>query len=177
MLLSCKVSLRWAQSTMCNDSLSMSRTSRNSSTMKMISRSTGRIRLLLGKELSPKHQLGNCRFISECSSIEDVFSRGSVAHVVRPRCISFLSNSKRMAIRVDFNSSDDKVTLFIDIFLASLCLMSRITKIEARPMPQHLHAFHLPNHLATAFAKMCIHQRIPPPHYPLVVFQPKPSLK
>ena len=43
-------------------------------------------------------------------------------------------------------NADDKIMLFIDIFLAGLCLMSRITMIEARPMPQYLHTFHTTNH-------------------------------
>lgn len=44
--------------------------------------------------------------------------------------------------------------LFIDIFLANLCLMSRITIVEARPMPQYLHAFHPANHPATTTTKV-----------------------
>ena len=49
--------------------------------------------------------------------------------------------------------------LFIDIFLANLCLMSRITMIEARPMPQYLHTFHPINHPAptTTTTKMSMH--------------------
>ena len=53
--------------------------------------------------------------------------------------------------------------LFIDIFLANLCLMSRITMIEARPMPQYLHTFHPMNHPAPATTnmKMSMHLKIP----------------
>ena len=67
--------------------------------------------------------------------------------------------------------------LFIDIFLASLCLMSRITMIEARPMPQYLHTFHPTNHTPSATTKMSIHQRIRHPHHPPVIHQSKPSLQ
>ena len=42
---------------------------------------------------------------------------------------------------------------FIDIFLANLCLMSRITMIEARPMPQYLHTFLHAIHPTTASTK------------------------
>ena len=66
--------------------------------------------------------------------------------------------------------------LFIDIFVASLCLMSRITMIEARPMPQHLHTFHPANHTSSGITKMSIHQRIQHPHHPPVEHHSKPSI-
>lgn len=49
---------------------------------------------------------------------------------------------------------------FIDIFLANLCLMSRITMIQAQSMPQYLHTFLQSIHPTTASAKLSIYQRI-----------------
>ena len=48
--------------------------------------------------------------------------------------------------------------------------MSRITMIEARPMPQYLHTFLHASHPTTASTKMSIYQRILHPRHPPVIF-------